>query len=194
MKWLVYSLESDYDYTYAKQLSYEDARQFLIRRELLRSIAVHTCPDIYHLKSRTYSFLLIICDDLQEWDRPTFYDMRVENNLETDAIIDTYNQNCVNGIIRYTFNTRKDYNEGIEDHLKAIFRRLHKILRSALDAETREFTCKWTIEVKIRNGLKYDFTFENSKQKASLTSGKKELKNWLYSNEYELVSKITKKV
>ena len=67
MKWLVYFLESDYDLTQSKALKKEDARQFIIRREALRAIAIHTCPDIYHLRSNTFSFLLIICDDLQEW-------------------------------------------------------------------------------------------------------------------------------
>lgn len=44
-KMLLYFLESDFnlndDYIYKK----EDARQFYIRREILRAIAAHTCPD-----------------------------------------------------------------------------------------------------------------------------------------------------
>ena len=47
-------------------LSHEDLRQFHIRKEILRAIAGHTCPKIYHLELNTLSFLLILCDELQE--------------------------------------------------------------------------------------------------------------------------------
>ena len=68
-KLLQYFLESDYsideDYTFDQ----EDARQFYIRREILRSMASHTCKDIYHLDMRTFSYLLIIVDDIQDWGK-----------------------------------------------------------------------------------------------------------------------------
>ena len=48
-KLLIYFLESDFnineDYTFDK----EESRQFYIRREILRTIAAHTCHDVYHL-------------------------------------------------------------------------------------------------------------------------------------------------
>lgn len=48
-KMLLYFLESDFnlndDYIYKN----EDARQFYIRREILRAIAAHTCPDAYNI-------------------------------------------------------------------------------------------------------------------------------------------------
>jgi hypothetical protein len=41
------------------------AKQFVVRREILRSIANHTCQDIYHLQFNTLSFLLYITDEIQ---------------------------------------------------------------------------------------------------------------------------------
>ncbi len=73
---LVYFLESDLCQDSRSPLSAEDARQFLIRREILRAIASHTCPDIYHLTFNSLSFLLYIVDELQSWGRPTFEQMQ----------------------------------------------------------------------------------------------------------------------
>ena len=75
-KSLVYFLESDFCQDSHDALSTEDARQFLIRREILRAIAAHTCPEIYHLRFDTLSFLLFIVDELQCWGRPTLEQMR----------------------------------------------------------------------------------------------------------------------
>lgn len=58
-KSLLYFLESDFsihdDYLFEEN----DARQFYLRRDILRSISSHTCWDIYHLHSTTFPFLLI---------------------------------------------------------------------------------------------------------------------------------------
>ena len=48
---------------------HEDSRQYYIRREILRAIASHTCHDIYQNDMLRFSFLLILCDDAQEWGR-----------------------------------------------------------------------------------------------------------------------------
>ena len=47
-KALVYFLESDYSHDKTSPLNNRDARQFLIRREILRAVSSHTCLDIYH--------------------------------------------------------------------------------------------------------------------------------------------------
>lgn len=61
-KMLLYFLESDFnlndDYIYKN----EDARQFYIRREILRAIAAHTCPDAYNIHITTFPSLLFLCD------------------------------------------------------------------------------------------------------------------------------------
>ncbi len=68
-KLLTYFLESDYNINEDYKFDPEDCRQFYIRREILRSIASHTCTDVYHLYMGTFAFLLIITDDTQEWGR-----------------------------------------------------------------------------------------------------------------------------
>ncbi|MEN6462524.1 MAG: hypothetical protein ABFC94_14305 [Syntrophomonas sp.] len=74
-KMLLYFLESDFnlndDYIY----TYEDARQFYIRREILRSMSSHTCSDIYNIHLTTFSSLLFFCDELQEWGRKSWNEL-----------------------------------------------------------------------------------------------------------------------
>jgi hypothetical protein len=77
-KALVYFLESDFSHDGRKHLDKEDARQFLIRREILRAIASHTCPEIYHLQFDTLSFLLYMVDEVQCWGRPTLEELQHE--------------------------------------------------------------------------------------------------------------------
>jgi len=77
-KGLVYFLESDLCHDWWSPLTEEDARQFLIRREILRAIASHTCPDIYHLQFNTLSFLLYMADEIQCWGRPTLTKLQEE--------------------------------------------------------------------------------------------------------------------
>jgi len=73
---LVYFLESDLSFDSWKPLKREDARQFIIRREILRAVASHTCQDIYHLDFNTLSFLLYIVDEIQCWGRPTLEELQ----------------------------------------------------------------------------------------------------------------------
>ena len=68
-KILKYFLESDYSLNDGYGFSREERRQFYIRREILRSIAAHTCDDIYQMFMGSFAFLLRICDDAQEWGR-----------------------------------------------------------------------------------------------------------------------------
>lgn len=74
-KTLLYFLESDFnlndDYIYKQ----EDARQFYIRREILRAISAHTCPDAYNIHVTTFPSLLFLCDELQEWGRKSWNEL-----------------------------------------------------------------------------------------------------------------------
>lgn len=78
-KILLYFLESDYSLNEDYMFDYEDSRQFYIRREILRSIASHTCKDIYQNDALRFSFLLILCDDAQEWGRKNISQLYVNN-------------------------------------------------------------------------------------------------------------------
>jgi hypothetical protein len=71
-------LESDYSINEDYSFDSEDRRQFYIRREILRAIASHTCNDIYQLYMTSFSFLLRICDDTQEWGRKNITELYVD--------------------------------------------------------------------------------------------------------------------
>jgi len=75
-KALVYFLESDLSQDALGMLSKDDAKQFLVRREILRAVAAHTCQDVYHLRFDTLSFLLYMVDELQCWGRPTLEELQ----------------------------------------------------------------------------------------------------------------------
>lgn len=74
-KMLLFFVEADFnlndDYVYEK----EDAKQFYVRREILRAIASHTCNDVYNMNMTTFSSLLYMCDELQEWGRKSWNDI-----------------------------------------------------------------------------------------------------------------------
>lgn len=71
-KMLMYFIEADNNRDSNYVFSNEDARQFYIRRDILRAIASHTCKDIYHMDVTTFPMLLFVCDELQEWGRKSW--------------------------------------------------------------------------------------------------------------------------
>lgn len=81
-KLLIYFLESDFSTNEDYIFDHEDARQFYIRREILRSMASHTCHDVYQNSMLSFSFLLILCDDAQEWGRKSIADLYVSKDCK----------------------------------------------------------------------------------------------------------------
>lgn len=79
-KLLRYFLESDFNINEDYQFDEEESRQFYIRREILRTIASHTCHDIYHLDMLSFAFLLIVVDDAQEWGRKRISELYVNKD------------------------------------------------------------------------------------------------------------------
>jgi len=79
-KLLTYFLESDYNINEDYTFNEEECRQFYIRREILRAIASHTCDDVYQLYMTSFSFLLRICDDTQDWGRKNISELYVKTN------------------------------------------------------------------------------------------------------------------
>ena len=90
MRNLVFFLESDFLLDQNKLLNVKDAKQFLIRQNILRSIASHNCEDIYHLKGRNFPFLLLICDEFQEWGRPRMEEVFKESVPKTGVWINKF--------------------------------------------------------------------------------------------------------
>jgi len=129
---LVYFLESDLSHDNWKNLNKEDARQFLIRREILRSIAAHTCQDIYHLHFNTLSFLLYIVDEVQCWGRPTLEELQYEpRNIEAGiATVNEYEKDKINIEIA----TQDDkWDPDLQKQISLQVGKLHRMLRLAVD-------------------------------------------------------------
>ena len=165
-KKLTYFLETDYAPT-NETLSTEDLRQFYIRKEILRSICGHTCPKIYHLHLNTLSFLLIICDELQEWGRPRFEDMlsgeRKDKQVGKLIKFQTNENTEIHVEIKYKdLEVKEKTNqEEIEENIvKKKFKNFLCLLRSAKDDEKRKVKFKWEI---IFQNQQYVFNFDTGK-------------------------------
>ena len=137
-KALVYFLESDICHDWWSPLTEEDARQFLIRREILRAIASHTCPDVYHLEFNTLSFLLYMADEIQCWGRPTLAKLQEEpaGTMKASVEVKKFSETRIHIVI----NT--DDEEWDTDHKRAIKKkwigRLRRMLRLAVDTPKLE--------------------------------------------------------
>jgi hypothetical protein len=178
-KSLTYFLETDYSYD-AQDLSFEDLRQFFIRKEILRAIAGHTCPKLYHLSLNTIPFLLILCDELQEWGRPRFEDLKVGYIEEkpTEIKILKFESNEVEARISYTCskseldNLKKreqnkhketDAYKKYEEQVIRKFQMFHHLLRSAKDDKNRTFIFTLSIDISSDNdGIIYRFKFNST--------------------------------
>lgn len=160
LKSLFYFLESDFNVQEKMRLSFEDARQFFIRREMLRSIASHTCPEVYHLKANTLSFLLILCDELQEWGRPRFKEIQGEQTTIgiKKVEISTFKKDEIVFQMEYLGIIDPD------NFAKKIFRRWHAILRSAVYDTKRKFTLNFKLTI---NNKAYEFIYKDNELKAT---------------------------
>ncbi len=68
---LLYFLETDFvNETTGSGMKDKDAENFVIRREMLRAVACHDITELYHVRTNQLAMLLILFDELQEWDRP----------------------------------------------------------------------------------------------------------------------------
>lgn len=131
-KALVYFLESDLCHDTQKPLKTEDARQFLIRREMLRAIAAHTCQDIYHLSFNTLSFLLYIVDEMQCWGRPTLGELQNKPPKFGSSTV-RVKKFQKNNIEIEILNDDKTWDKGQQNGVESQVGKLHRMLRLAVD-------------------------------------------------------------
>lgn len=154
-KMLLYFLESDFstneDYAFEK----EEARQFYMRREILRAISSHTCQDIYQLHLYSFSLLLIIADDAQEWGRKQISELYVKKATEYSFSGIKLNQQ-EGAKTKCTLNEKYVIEES--EQLEQIFKQFIRIslnyndwFRDGQDTGKRDFDfCKSTqIELKV---------------------------------------------
>lgn len=179
MKTMVYFMETDYVLDGDGTLRLEDARQFYLRREMLRAIAGHTCNDIYHLRMNTLSFLLILADELQEWGRPTLGDM-ITGHVSEDTVVSVAESRL--DLQRFTANVRYvDTGDETQKRVRNTFRMFHKLMRAAIEDSTREFDFAWTVEPGD-----YVYAYDAHKppfQELSYTEGGKPSMGTLYSED-----------
>jgi hypothetical protein len=154
MKDLVYFKESDYKLDQTKSLDKEDARQFMIRREILRAIAAHGCDDIYHLGIKNFPFLLTVCDEMQEWGRPRLVDVFKRGESSTKLTINKFDDKIVD--YRVTFYFKEDSQASPEERknakveiIKYCLSKRNKwlnVLRSAVGGNLRDLTLNFEVE------------------------------------------------
>lgn len=170
-KLLLFFLESDFTINEDYEFKHEDARQFYIRREILRSIASHTCTDIYHLKISSFAILLIIADDCQEWGRKSISELYNRNKVVYDLdpikfiisndkkveIKETYDlgeapidKECLLRILKEQYNQFCHYTS---------------LFRDGQDTKNRDFSYSksCTVSLKANSEITYtiDFTIAN---------------------------------
>lgn len=171
-KKLVYFLETDFAPD-ANTISHEDRRQFIIRREILRAICGHTCPKVYHLKLNTLSFLLILCDEIQEWSRPRFEDVidglgrgSAEESEELNIIIEEFETKED----KVTISVYTDYEKRLDGNPDTAYALVIKkyrdfvyLLRSAKNDKDRCVLFNWKIKF---NDVLFKFSFDSSSDSA----------------------------
>ena len=179
MKNLVYFLESDLDLGGRFFTDFEDARQFFIRRDIMRSVASHTCTDIYHLYPNSLSFILILADELQVWGRPTFIEMKGGGQKpQVNARLAKISKEE----IKMEFIIKNGTPIGIEQYIFSLYRRWHKLLRTALDASERKIIFTFTAEVDLKNkpSNKYSFSSKHSNEIQLLINNEKQPLSKIY--------------
>lgn len=162
MKNLVYFLETDYLLDDHKPLGLEDARQFQIRRDILRSIAGHSCNNIYYVIIPRFDFLLKIVDEMHEWGRPRFADLFAEPP-KTEVIVKEFNNSEVYYCVEFyppdaslTAEEEKSMKEFAWQYFKDKCNGLFMTLRSAVvGPPTRSIKATFEVADLIGDPSKY---------------------------------------
>lgn len=156
-KMLLYFLESDYSTNEDYVFDEEDTRQFYMRREILRSIYSHTCQDIYQLHLYSFSLLLIIADDAQEWGRKQISELYVQKDTGYEFkgidIVDAEASDGNTCIMteQYTISNKKQFK-----HILKQFRRIslgyNAWFRDGQDTDKRDFNFVKITKVVVKMG------------------------------------------
>ena len=174
-KLLIYFLESDYSTNEDYIFDHEDARQFYIRREILRSMASHTCHDVYQNSMLNFSFLLILCDDAQEWGRKSIAELYVskDNDYEyhnIDIKLDAHPFMCV-----FSDKYRLEKYASAEIILENFLRQSNTyvcVFRDGQDTKSRNFNfvrqTKIEVEESTANKLYYISLIVNTEEQAHI--------------------------
>ena len=198
-KMLRYFLESDYstneDYFFKK----EDVRQFYIRRDILRAISSHTCHDIYQLTAKNFSFLLILCDDAQEWGRKSISELYINKTIEYEY--DGLNIDLSQEIINVSF-CEKFKNIDKEEDVETVLSRFidisldyNEIFRDGLDTSNRNFCFQKKTEIdfgKSNGKVTITLSLNITKEESSKIKVVLYAKNQNCSNYRKVVGMVSK--
>ena len=154
-KMLLYFLESDFNLNDDHMYSDEDARQFYIRREILRAMASHTCPDAYNIHVTTFSSLLFLCDEFQEWGRKTWNEMYTGLNENSVSLeIEKFSSDVVEVSEIINMENIEDSDIVIQNICR-IFERQYSLYKTTFrDGQytaKRDFNLKKTLKLKLPN-------------------------------------------
>jgi len=179
-KLLTYFLESDYNINEDYTFDNEERRQFYIRREILRAIASHTCDDVYQLYLASFSFLLRVCDDTQEWGRKNITELYVKSDTaamlnEIDFKIDTSDADIKTH--QCTIAEEISISEGVEV-VSTLIERFRKqaltyitVFRDGQDTDKRDFAFVRKLKIKYSGMEKIELILNISKDEASSLTG-----------------------
>lgn len=161
-KLLIYFLESDYSINEDYYFKKEDCRQFNIRREILRAIASHTCHDIYQQDAYNFSFLLILCDDAQEWGRKYISELYVESGERYSYRGIEYDKIDKTDIIEFTLSDEYelDKTKSIEEILKRFNKQsktYRDVFRDGQDTKNRNFKFKRTLKIDVKKSVSKEY-------------------------------------
>lgn len=144
---------SDANYVFQE----EDARQFYIRRDILRAMASHTCHDIYHIDVATFPMLLFVCDELQEWGRKSWKSMYkgVANNA-VELSVESFNSKKIEYIeeIDMTNAGTQQLVYNIEQIIKRQYILYQTTFRDGQYTQNRKFDYEKHIHIKISDDYK----------------------------------------
>lgn len=156
-KMLIYFIESDNNPDPNYVFDNEDARQFYLRRDILRAIASHTCDNIYHIDVSTFPMLLFVCDELQEWGRKTWKNMyRGIPNSAVKLSILSFNTK----IIEYDeeIDMKNAVDNQLFDNIERIIKKQYILylttFRDGQYTARREFDFKKHIHIKVSEEYK----------------------------------------
>ena len=156
-KMLLYFLESDFNTNEDYAFDEEEARQFYMRREILRAISSHTCQDIYQLHLYSFSLLLIIADDAQEWGRKQISELYVKKSSE--YCFDGVQLNQSNDITITKCTLKDKYIIEDKEQLENIFHQFIRIslnyndwFRDGQDSGNRDFNFSKNTKIELKLG------------------------------------------
>ncbi len=194
-KLLIYFLESDFNVHEDYVFDSEEARQFYIRREILRTISAHTCHDIYHLDMFNFAFLLIMIDDAQEWGRKRISELYVTKNsqYEFKGLVPQFDEGTEN---KFMVQERFSFGKEEEESLKEILQSLGKqskayaeIFRDGQDTGKRNFDFEKECEIEYASDKTVTFNVKfviSNKEQSTFMIGIKSVDQQLLKKEYNI--------